>query len=116
MVRALLTWSWIAEGLLALLIQTVALRYAQRTWAVAKRTQISAVVVMAHSRLRSNRVRISIIIVNLLIGVASVIQPVRGPPITVLGIAIASGFILNELAMTMIAWLEVRALRKIRGK
>lgn len=117
MVRTILTWSWLAEGLLAFLIQYVSLRYAHGTWTIAKRTQLDAVMVMAQARLRSNWVRLSIITVNILIGVTSLLgqSSAQRVPITILGILIASGFILNELAMTAVAWMEVRSLRKVRG-
>ena len=105
LVRTILTWSWIAEGLLAFLIQFVSLKYATGTWAIAKRTQLDSVMVMAQARLRSNWVRLSIITVNILIGVASLLGATSSSraPLTILGVLIAFGFILNELAMTLLA-------------
>lgn len=107
---------WISLAIYGIIIQAYALRYARRNY----RTAIpfgawTGIVIMAHARLRSNYVRQSIVLVNLLIGVLTLLSASDSARqhlptgLSIFGWLVTIGFFGNEIAMIVIATLEVRA-------
>ena len=101
---------WLTIGVYAILVQTVLVRfsYLGHTLLIGD----TYLTIMARARLRSNFMRLSIIVVNLLVGVAAIFTPPAVP--TVLGTVITVGFISNEIGMATIATLELHAHLKLR--
>jgi hypothetical protein len=113
---------WLLLGCYGIVIQTLALRYALRASAIAKHFgDLSSVNIMALGRLRTNYVRLSVVCVNLGIGLLSVlnivalhVSPVTTP--TIISVIITMGFIGNEVAMVWISTAEVRMHRALRRR
>ena len=113
---------WTALAIYGIYIQSKAWDYAHQSFKVAKPFgDFNSIMVMAHARYRSNTVRMSVVLVNFLIGIITLAQilflhvQMSSPngALTILGYVVAFGFVVNEIALLVVATLEVRAHKRL---
>jgi hypothetical protein len=103
---------WIVLALYGIAIQGSSLGYARANFKVAAAFTTSTTI-MARARLQSNWVRMSIVTLNLAIGLLALVEPPQPHP-KLLTLVISLVFVANEVGMCGVATLEVRAHRKLR--
>ena len=108
----ILDYFWIALAVYGIAVQGMSLHYARVNFRVA-RAFTDGMVVMARARLQTNWWRMSIVTLNLAIGIIALYLPVPSHPIP-LSTIVALVFVANEVGMCGVATLEVRAHRRLR--
>ena len=107
-----LDYFWIALAVYGICIQWSALRYARMNAKVAG-TFHDGVGVMARARLQTNWVRMSVVLLNLAIGLLALNTPSQPHP-NLLTYIVSLVFVANEIGMCWVATVEVRAHRRLR--